>query len=256
MQTEPYAALSLLYDTFMQDDIRYDDWALHIRSILEKNGINDGLVCDLGCGSGIITAKLAGVGYDMIGIDSSPEMLMQARERADGSGILYLNQDITSFELYGTVRAFISTCDVINYIIKTEDLEKVFRLVNNYLDPGGIFIFDIHTRYYYEKICASNTFSAVNEDGAYIWENDYDRETGENRYNVTIFVREDTESDEEFYGRFEEEHIEKAYSAAEIKSAAESSGLKVISVTDDYTDATLRPDSTRAVFVVTGDGSL
>ena len=163
MQTEPYAALSLLYDTFMQDDIRYDDWALHIRSILEKNGINDGLVCDLGCGSGIITAKLAGVGYDMIGIDSSPEMLMQARERADGSGILYLNQDITSFELYGTVRAFISTCDVINYIIKTEDLEKVFRLVNNYLDPGGIFIFDIHTRYYYEKICASNTFSAVNE---------------------------------------------------------------------------------------------
>lgn len=251
MQTKPYAALSMVYDSFMEDDISYDGWALHIKGILEKKGIRDGLVCDLGCGSGIITSKLADMGYDMIGIDLSPEMLMQARERSEGLGVLYLNQDITSFELYGTVRAFISTCDVLNYIIKPDGIKKLFALVRNYLDPDGIFIFDMHTSYYYESVCGSNTFSSVDEDGAYIWENDYDCETGENRYNVTLFTREDTGSEEDIYRRYEEEHIEKAYSVVDINSAAESLGLKVISVTDDYTDMPLRPDSTRAVFVVT-----
>ncbi len=262
MQVEPYAALSEAYDNFMSD-IPYDEWALHIKKILEKNGIKDGLVCDLGCGSGILTTKLADLGFDMTGIDSSTEMLMKARERSEGSDILYLEQDITSFELYGTVRAFVSTCDVLNYVIDTEDLKKIFALVKNYLDPGGIFIFDIHTPYYYNKICASNTFSSADEDGAYIWENDFDEETGINRYFVTVFTRDYVNSNcetgqynkndgkfPEIYRRFEEEHMEKAHSIVDIKQAAGTAGLRILSVTNGYTDEPLGSDSTRAVFII------
>ncbi|MCR5651382.1 MAG: class I SAM-dependent methyltransferase [Lachnospiraceae bacterium] len=254
MQVEPYEALSRVYDVFMDGDIPYDEWALHIKKILEENGINDGLVCDLGCGSGMMTVKLAGLGYDMTGIDSSPEMLMQARERSEDRDILYLNQDITSFELYGTVRAFVSTGDAMNYIINTEDLCRVFALVKNYLDPGGIFIFDVHTPYYYKEICGSNTFSSVDEEGAYIWENDYDEETGENRYNVTLFIKDYVNlndlDDQEIYRRYEEEHIEKAYSMVDIKKMAENAGMHILSITDGYTGAPLKADSARALFVV------
>ena len=262
MQVEPYEALSEVYDDFMSD-IPYEKWVSHIKDILERNGIKDGLVCDLGCGSGIMTAELAGLGYDMTGIDSSTDMLMKARERSEGRDILYLEQDITSFELYGTVRAFISTCDVMNYVTDPEDLKEVFALVKNYLDPGGIFIFDIHTPYYYNKICASNTFSSVDEHGAYIWENDFDEETGINRYYVTIFTsnyvnscsREDPDDKNgqdlpETSRRYEEEHFEKAHSIVDIKQAAEQAGLRVLSVTDGYTDGPLKAGSTRALFVV------
>ncbi|MBO4373840.1 MAG: class I SAM-dependent methyltransferase [Lachnospiraceae bacterium] len=248
MQAEPYEALSELYDDFMSD-IPYDEWTGYIREVLCENGIKDGLVCDLGCGSGIITEKLADLGYDMTGIDSSAEMLMRARERAEGKDILCLCQDITSFELYGTMRAFISTCDVINYVTDPKDLKKVFALVKNYLDPGGIFIFDIHTPYYYENICAGNTFSSTDEDGAYIWENDYDEKSRENRYCVTMFVRNHSSTDgTETYRRYEEEHIEKAHTVSDITEAAGSAGLRILSVTDGYTRNPLRPDSTRAVF--------
>lgn len=261
MQVEPYEALSESYDDFMSE-IPYDKWASRIKDILEENGIGDGLVCDLGCGSGIMTAKLDGLGYDMTGIDSSADMLMKARERSEGKDILYLEQDITSFELYGTVRAFISTCDVLNYVTEPEDLKEVFALVKNYLDPGGIFIFDIHTPYYYNKICASNTFSSVTEHGAYIWENDFDVETGINRYYVTVFRsdyvnysgREDQDNKDsgyhpETYRRYEEEHIEKAHSIVDIKHAAEEAGLRIVSVTDGYTDEPMKDSSTRVLFV-------
>lgn len=82
----------------------------------------------------------AGFGYDMIGVDNSADMLEIAMEKKEASGhdILYLLQDMRAFELYGTVRAVLSVCDSVNYMTDPADLLQVFRLVNNYLDPGGI----------------------------------------------------------------------------------------------------------------------
>lgn len=142
-----------------------------------KYNINPKLIAELGCGTGNITGRLAKEGYDMIGIDISEEMLSVARQKAVDEGdknILYLLQDMTEFELYGTVDVILCLCDSINYITEYEDIVKVFKLVNNYLEPGGLFIFDINTEYKFKNILGENTFADSEENAAYIWQNYYD----------------------------------------------------------------------------------
>lgn len=112
-----YEKFAQVYDLFM-DNIDYEEWADYITDHLKKYGIEDGLVLELGCGTGTMTGLLADRGYDMIGVDNSGEMLAEAMEKRMESGqdILYLQQDMQEFELYGTVRAIVSVCDSLNYI--------------------------------------------------------------------------------------------------------------------------------------------
>ncbi len=144
---EAYSGFAEVYDLFM-DNVPYEIWGEYLLDRLLEYGIRDGLVLDLGCGTGKMTRFLAKEGYDMIGVDVSQEMLgIAAEKESEGKPILYLNQDMREFELYGTVRAVVSVCDALNYLTEQEDLLSVFKLVNNYLDPGGIFIFDMNNRY-------------------------------------------------------------------------------------------------------------
>ena len=155
---EAYTEFATVYDTFM-DNVPYEAWEKYLVDILKAEGINDGLLLELGCGTGRMTRLLAAEGYDMIGVDNSEEMLSVAREYTmENTEILYLLQDMREFELYGTIRAVVSVCDSMNYIMSEEDLRQVFSLVNNYLDPGGIFIFDMNTRYKYEELLGDNSF--------------------------------------------------------------------------------------------------
>ena len=137
---EAYSDFARVYDIFM-DNVEYEKWAEYLIESLKEYGIEDGIVLELGCGTGVMTELLAESGYDMIGVDNSEEMLGEAMEKRAESGheILYLEQDMREFELYGTVRAVVSVCDCMNYITEEDDLLTVFKLVNNYLDPDGIF---------------------------------------------------------------------------------------------------------------------
>ena len=136
---EAYSGFAKVYDLFM-DNIRYEEWTGYVKSLLEEEGIKDGILLDLGCGTGSVTELLARAGFDMIGIDNSEEMLEIAMEKREASGldILYLLQDMREFELYGTVKGVVSICDSMNYILEDEDLLDVFKLVHNYLDNNGI----------------------------------------------------------------------------------------------------------------------
>lgn len=169
---------------------------------------------DLGCGTGSLTELMARSGYDMIGIDNSGEMLQIAMNKRNASGldILYLLQDMRGFELYGTVRAVISICDSMNYMMEYEELVEVFRLVNNYLDPKGVFIFDLNTEYKYREMLADNTFAEDREESSFIWNNFYDEEDKVNEYDLTLFVKEG-----ELYRKFEETHYQRAYSLDEVR---------------------------------------
>ena len=184
---EAYGSFSEVYDTFM-DNVPYREWAGYIEEKLRQQGIEEGLVLDLGCGTGSMTEELADAGYDMIGVDSSPEMLEQAFEKKETSGhdILYLLQDMRGFELYGTVRAVVSACDCVNYITDPEELLEVFRLVNNYLDPGGIFLFDFNTEYKYREVLGEQTIAEDREDCSFIWDNYYDEEGRINSYDLSV----------------------------------------------------------------------
>ena len=229
---EAYTSFAKVYDTFM-DNVPYEEWADYIEDRLKEYGIEDGLVLDLGCGTGSITEKMAEKGYDMIGVDYSGEMLEIAMEKREESGhdILYLMQDMREFELYGTVRAIISACDSVNYILDDDDLEEVFRLVNNYLDPEGIFLFDFNTEYKYKEILGNQTIAEEREECSFIWDNFYDEEEQVNEYQLTLFVQEE----EDLYRKYQEEHFQRAYTLDIIKELIEASGLIFVKAYDAYT---------------------
>ena len=164
---EAYTSFASVYDIFM-DNVPYEEWGEYLRGLLKEYGAESGLVVDLGCGTGAMTEILAGYGYDMIGVDNSEDMLELAMDKkiASGHDILYLLQDMREFELYGTVRAAVSVCDSVNYITEPEELTEVFRLVNNYLDPGGVFIFDFNTDYKYREILGEQTIAEGRYSGS------------------------------------------------------------------------------------------
>ena len=228
-----YTSFASVYDTFM-DNIPYEEWAEYLISLLKEYDIKDGLVLDLGCGTGNMTEILASSGYDMIGVDNSEEMLDIAMEKRieSGNDILYLLQDMREFELYGTVKAVVSICDSINYITEEEDLEKVFRLVNNYLDPKGIFIFDFNTVYKYREILGNQTIAEDREDCSFIWENYYDEEDEINEYELSLFIKE---NDSDLYRKYQETHYQKAYDLKTIQGLIEQSGLEYVTAYDAFT---------------------
>jgi len=248
---EQYTNFAKVYDLFM-DNVPYDKWIEQIKDILHKENIFDGLICDLGCGTGTITEGLSNIGYDMIGIDNSYDMLDIAMEKkyASGNDILYLCQDMREFELYGTVRAVISRCDSLNYIQSLSELKEVFSLVNNYLDPKGVFIFDMNTIHKYQDILGENTFAEVREQASFIWENTYDIEEGINEYDLNLFIR----LEDDTYKRFEERHVQRAYTFDEIVSAIESSKMSLERYVDADTYGEISENTERILFIAREKG--
>ncbi len=243
---EAYSGFASVYDLFMED-VDYDSWIEYIKKIWEMHGLKPELVTDLGCGTGTVSVKLAKEGYDVIGIDSSVEMLDIASEKASEAGldILFLNQEIPEFELYGTVDSIICLMDTMNYITDEADFISALKWANNYLNFGGLFIFDVNTEYKFKNILGSNTFSEVKDEAAYIWENTYDEAEKINEYYVNFFVKNESGS----YDRIEECHYERAYSRDEIEKYIEMSGLKLLDVFDAYTFDPPKENSSRLFFV-------
>lgn len=231
---ESYTSFAEVYDVFM-DNVPYKEWADYLERILNQYKIEDGLVLELGCGTGSMTEILASRGYDMIGVDNSEDMLESALEKRveSGNDILYLLQDMREFELYGTVRAVVSVCDSVNYITEETELEEVFRLVNNYLDPGGIFVFDFNTEYKYQKILADHVFAEDRDECSFIWDNYYDEEEKINEYELSLFVR--SPEDPALYRKYQEVHFQKAYTLEKMKVLLEKAGLKFLNAYDAYT---------------------
>ncbi|MBR6351507.1 MAG: hypothetical protein IKR93_04205, partial [Firmicutes bacterium] len=178
------------------------------------------------------------------GIGGSRPRANSRRAWEDGTDILFLQQDMREFELYGTVGSIICTCDSLNYLLEEDELLRVFRLADNYLDPEGLFIFDVNTEYKFREVLADQVRAETFEDAAYIWENSYDEEQKINEYLVTFFRREG-----ELYRRDEEAHYERAYPAATLTALLEQAGLKVLGVYDAFTLEPPRPDSERICFV-------
>lgn len=256
-----YTGFAKVYEIFM-DNIPYQEWAEYLLRLLAEYGVESGsLLAELGCGTGTMTRLLAEAGYDMIGIDLSEEMLDIARyeHRSSEYDILYLNQDMREFELFGTVAAVVSVCDSMNYITSEEELLQVFRLVNNYLDPGGYFIFDMKTAYNYEVLMGDRVIAENREDSSLIWENFYDKETGINQYDITIYTKAEFEEDEDgaeeeemlpdLYERLEESHVQRAYPVDRIISLLEKAGLEFVAVYGGCTKEAPKADSDRVYFV-------
>lgn len=253
---EAYTGFAAVYDIFM-DNVPYEEWGEYIHSLLKERGIEDGILLDLGCGTGTMTEKLADYGYDMIGVDNAEEMLELAMEKRMESGhdILYLLQDMREFELYGTVRAVVSVCDSVNYITEPEELEEVFRLVNNYLDPKGVFLFDFNTVYKYKEVMGDTVIAEDRDECSFIWDNYYYEEEKINEYDLTLFIQEEQEDGrEDLYRRFQETHYQRGYTLEEMKELVERSGLVFEMAYDAVTHKEPTSESERIYIVARESG--
>ncbi|MCT4542926.1 MAG: class I SAM-dependent methyltransferase [Vallitalea sp.] len=247
-----YNSFAMVYDKFMSN-VPYEMWTDYIIDLIHKYYIKEPkLMLDLGCGTGNITRLLANKCYDMIGIDNSYEMLSVAKEKSkdtDGD-ILYLLQDMREFELYGTVDCIVSICDSINYILEEQDLLQVFKLVNNYLDPKGLFIFDLNTCYKYKNILNDNTFAETNDESAYIWDNYYYEEESINEYDLTLFIKDSNNS----YHRYSETHHQRMYELSIIKKLLHEAGLEFVDCFNAFTFEEPNSMSERVYFIARENG--
>ena len=148
-------------------------------------------------------------------------------------------------DLYSTVGTVISVCDSVNYILEEEELLQVFGLVNNYLYPGGIFIFDFNTDYKYREVIGDTTIAENREDCSFIWENYYDPEEEINEYDLTVFVREEGET----FRRFTETHLQRGYTVEQMRTLVEQAGLKILEIRDSDTGEAATETSERVYIV-------
>ena len=262
---DSYSDFALVYDTFM-DETPYSEWADYISELISKYGIskpkksgqllekeasdqdssnkdnsNDvseeemlsqerDLIVELGCGTGSFAEEMASRGYDIMGIDNSQQMLQIAINKKDKSGhdIMYLEQDMREFELFCTAGTFLSVCDSVNYLTESTDVVKMLKLVNNYLYPDGIIIFDFNTLHKYRDVIGDTTIAEDREDCAFIWDNWFDSETSINEYDLTIFVHEG----DDMYRKFNETHFQRGYTLDEMLSIVKESGMEFVKAID------------------------
>lgn len=256
---EAYQDFAYVYDELM-DATPYEEWCEFLAGLIEKYGVSKpernakevldserNLVLELGCGTGTLTELLYQKGYDMIGVDSSDAMLNIAMEKRteSGSEILYLQQDMRELELYSTVGTVLSVCDSVNYILQEEELLSVFSLVNNYLYPGGIFIFDFNTDYKYREVIGDTTIAENREDCSFIWENYYDPEEGLNEYNLTIFLQEE----DDIFRRVTETHYQRGYTVEQMCRLVEQAGMELVELLDADTRKAVTDRSERVYIV-------
>ena len=239
-----YTALASWYDVFVGVD--YTAIADFIDKTVKHLMPEAELVLDLACGTGNLTLKLAGMGYDMTGIDISSEMLSCAiAKRARGKRILWLNQDIRSFELYGTVDVAVCVLDSINYLCSIEDVRECFAHVRNYLNPNGLFIFDCNTRYKFENLLDGRVYN-YEKDGVFCsWESSFAGKSGICRHTLNFFNRRIDGN----YSRSTEQQTQKYYSRRTIKQLLSENSLDIIDIYPNYSFEQLSERDERICFV-------
>ena len=237
MASEQYSSLAEVYD-LLNIGCDYSAYAKFLGNEISKNqAVNTKLVLDLACGTGKLTLLLRNLGYDMTGIDISEEMLSIAREecrKKEISDVLWLCQDMSDFELYGTVDACVCCLDSINYLTRLSDVKRCFELIYNYLVPDGIFIFDVNTPHRFKNVYGNNDYILENSGALCAWQNEYNERSKLCRFYLSIF----TENENGTYTRKDEIQTEKCYSKKQLEKALIDTGFEILGV---YGDLSLSP---------------
>ena len=227
-----YSALASVYDR-LNDTVDYKAWADFIEKIFDKYAeAKPSLVLDLGCGTGSMTAELLSRGYDMTALDLSEDMLSVAEQRIRESGrdgVLFILGDMCSFELYGTVDAVVCCLDGVNHLTSRDELLACFSTVANYLNPGGLFVFDMNTPYKFRTTYDDRDYILEDDGIMCCWRNRLNKKKDTVDFYLTVFEEKDGT-----WTRTDGVEREKAYSLRTVKNALDECGLELIDVSSDY----------------------
>lgn len=242
-----YGIFSSVYD-ILTENVEYERIANKVCSLLHENGVDGGLLLDLGCGTGTLSFMLENKGYDVIGVDASEDMLMVANEKKyeENSSALFLCQNAEELDLYGTINCAVSSLDTINHIDSPQKVKKAISLVSLFMEMGGIFIFDINTPYKHEKILGNNTFVYDTDEVYCVWQNSFDREKTETKIDLDFFIKNE---DDESFEKYSESFSEYVYQPKDIFSMLEQCGFEILGTYDDYSDNQVNEETQRITIV-------
>jgi SAM-dependent methyltransferase len=236
---ECYNLFSEVYDKLIKNDIDYKA----IAKFIYENTNPGRNYLDLACGTGNLTECLAPYFSEAYGVDLSCDMLTVASSKENLRNVLFINQDISDFNIGKSFDLITCSLDSVNYLLDKRKVKSLFRNVYNHLSDGGTFVFDINTPYKLSHILGTNTFTYEDENICYIWDNYYEKD--KLFMNLTFFVR-----DGNYYKRFSEEHIERSYSTEFIDKSLGEASLKVIKKTDGWSRKRITDKTERIVYFV------
>lgn len=241
-----YGKFAWFYDR-LTDNVEYDRIAAAIDNYVQRFGGRKNILLDLACGTGSLSERMAKMGYDVIGVDGSEEMLNVALDKKYDSSlpIQYLCQDMTALDMYGTIDVTVCVLDSINHLADINEVAKTFERVSLFAFPDGLFIFDVNTVYKHREVLSCNAFAYDLDDLFCVWQNEYDPEND----SVDIFLDFFELNEQGSYDRFQESFTEQAYPRQEIEDKLISSGFEILAAYDGYTDAPVHDESQRIVYV-------
>lgn len=239
-----YGNFASVYDQLITG-VDYRQIGEYFDACIRKAGGGKGILLDLGCGTGSLSMVMDELGYDVIGVDGSYEMLGEAMEKRAEAGrdILYLAQDMTELDLFGTVGAVVSSLDSLNHLTRYADFDRAVGRAALFLEPGGVMAFDVNTPYKHRQVLADNTFVYDTDEIFCVWQNTADGDL--TRMDLDLFVRQEDGA----YIRMEDHFSERAYSREEIEASLIRHGMEITGVYDAWTFDPPKPDSERLVFV-------
>ncbi|MCL2014106.1 MAG: class I SAM-dependent methyltransferase [Oscillospiraceae bacterium] len=257
MNINSYGMFSRFYDTLTDSDYYKKLYNLYCE-LLRESGTESGTVLDLACGTGKLTIKLADEGYDCIGADASPEMLSIAINKSADKNITYICQHMQDLDLYGSVNAVVCALDSLNHITNPEELAIIFERVSLFLEPGGVFIFDVNTVYKHWLTLSDNSFVYECEDFLLVWLNQTEGDLTD--ITLDFFVKQDnraeTNKTEQLYRRYTEHLCERGYDYETIDELAKKAGLKITSAKDFENNGKITGETQRAIYTAVKSSSL
>ena len=248
-----YGDFAYYYDA-LTENVDYAARCDYICDLLAENGIGKGILLDMACGTGTLSAMLAKRGFEIVGVDASEEMLTQAQEKkfSENFDAIFLCQKMEELDLFGTIDAAVCTLDSLNHITDEAKFKEALRRVALFMNDGGVFVFDVNTVYKHREILGNNTFVYDLDDVYCVWQNTTDKNECLTDVSLDIFEHDE---EEDVYCRYSEAFSERGYELDKIKAWLSEYCFEVVGIYEEMTKEPVNEKTQRAVFVCKKHGT-
>lgn len=242
---QSYSEFATVYDELMTE-IPYGTYAELVE--LATNGVSGKKILDIGCGTGLLSVKLAKMGGDVIGVDLSPDMLRIATERAKSLDVpvKFVNQPMQQLEGFVNFDAAVIAIDSLNYVVDQQEVIQTLKNIYNALKVGGVLLFDVHSTFKTDVIFMESPFTFDNNRISYIWETEEGDEPHSVYSELAFFIR----GKEGLYKRFDEVHYQRTFPVHTYVEMLQNIGFSIERIFADWEDEAPHDESERIFFQI------